>query len=195
MSLWSLITPVQSSATPAMQNYLPIIGIVVIVGIGFLMMISIRGKINRRNNAIPSPREMIEQIKARGQQRIETHAASTDNMQTIRQMAAKLDNKTAQLEVLIRHADERIASLNKLQAKAISKPSKPKKPQAKFIKPPTPSVHMEEVRQPNPIPQLIDPLTRSVYNLADYGRTSLEIAQELDEQVGKVELILSLRDC
>ena len=41
---------------------------------------------------------------------------------------------------------------------------------------------------------MIDPLTRSVYNLADYGRTSLEIAQELDEQIGKVELILSLRD-
>ncbi len=39
----------------------------------------------------------------------------------------------------------------------------------------------------------LDPLTRSVYALADDGRSSVEIARKLDEQIGKVELILALR--
>lgn len=39
----------------------------------------------------------------------------------------------------------------------------------------------------------LDPLTRAVYDLADTGCTPVEIAKELQEQVGKVELILALR--
>lgn len=47
---------------------------------------------------------------------------------------------------------------------------------------------------PQPEPEVeLDPLTRSVYALADDGRSSVEIARELDEQIGKVELILALR--
>lgn len=38
-----------------------------------------------------------------------------------------------------------------------------------------------------------DPLTASVYELADRGLQSVAIAQNLDEHVGKVELILALR--
>lgn len=137
---------------------------------------------------------MIDQIKARGQQRVQTHAASTEIMQTTQLMAAQLDNKTAHLEVLINQADERIALLKKLQAKAISKPARPTKPQAKFIKPSSTPARLEEPRSSRQSQHILDPLTRSVYSLADFGRTTIEIAQELDEQVGKVELILSLRD-
>ena len=43
-------------------------------------------------------------------------------------------------------------------------------------------------------PVSLDPLTQSVYELADTGYQPIQIAQELQEQVGKVELILSLRD-
>lgn len=42
-------------------------------------------------------------------------------------------------------------------------------------------------------PLSLDPLSASVYELADRGRSPVEIAQQLDEQVGKVELILALR--
>lgn len=42
-------------------------------------------------------------------------------------------------------------------------------------------------------PLTLDPLSASVYELADRGRSPVEIAQQLDEQVGKVELILALR--
>ncbi len=40
---------------------------------------------------------------------------------------------------------------------------------------------------------MIDPLSASVYELADRGRTPVQIAQYLDEQVGKIELIIALR--
>lgn len=193
MSLLASITPDQSSLPPILQNnILPMIGIIAIIGIGFLMIISVRGKVSRRNSARPSPRELIEQIKARGLQRSESHVSSADMVQTTQRLATQLDNKAAKLEVLIKHADDRIALLKKLHSKAAA--PKPTKPKAEFKKPPTPRPHLEVERQKRPVPQMIDPLTRSVYNLADYGRSSLEIAQELDEQVGKVELILSLRD-
>lgn len=39
----------------------------------------------------------------------------------------------------------------------------------------------------------LDPLTRGVYNLADQGYAPVQIAQELEEHIGKVELILALR--
>lgn len=193
MSLLAAITPDQSSLPAVLQNnILPIIGIVAIIGIGFLMIISVRGKVSRRNSARPSPREMIEQIKSRGLQRSESSASSADMVQATQRLAAQLDNKAAKLEVLIKHADERIAVLNKLHSKAA--PPKQAKPQAEFKKPPSPRPHLQMDNQRRASPQTMDPLTRSVYNLADYGRSSLEIAQELDEQVGKVELILSLRD-
>lgn len=38
-----------------------------------------------------------------------------------------------------------------------------------------------------------DPLTRSIYELADAGKAAQQIAAELNEHVGKVELILALR--
>ena len=37
------------------------------------------------------------------------------------------------------------------------------------------------------------PMTRSVYELSDSGQDTVSIARELDEQIGKVELILALR--
>ena len=39
-----------------------------------------------------------------------------------------------------------------------------------------------------------DPIAVDVYRLADEGRSSIEIAKELDEHTGKIELILALRD-
>ena len=38
-----------------------------------------------------------------------------------------------------------------------------------------------------------DDLTRNVYRLADAGHDPVAIAQQLNEHVGKVELILALR--
>jgi len=38
-----------------------------------------------------------------------------------------------------------------------------------------------------------DPFTQQVYDLADAGKNPVEIASQLNEQTGKVELVLALR--
>lgn len=65
-----------------------------------------------------------------------------------------------------------------------------------IIKPSINSNNYKAIHDPDEIPMssFLDPLTANVYELADRGRTNIEIAQYLDEQVGKVELILALRD-
>ena len=96
-------------------------------------------------------------------------------------MAAKLDNKAARLEILIQQADERISRLShKNKANGIAQN------ESQFTRPTSVAPSGPSVS--------IDPLTQSVYELADTGCHPIQIAQELDEQVGKVELILSLRD-
>ncbi len=175
-------------SSPFQETYLPMMAVVAIVGIGVLLMISIRSKIARRNADRPSPREMIEQLKAAGRQRGVSQSASAELLESARGLAAKLDNKAARLEVLIQQADERISLMSQLSGTGGVAHDGPSLTRA-----------AEPDRARTPVaasaPRLsLDPLTRSVYELADTGFQPLQIAQELDEQVGKVELILSLRD-
>jgi len=162
--------------------------VVAIVGIGVLLMISVRSKIARRNADRPSPRELIEQLKATSRHRGDAQSASAELMESARVLAAKLDNKAARLEVLIQQADERISLMSQLSGTgAVAQDGPPR----------TEAAELDRARTPvaaNGPPVLLDPLTQSVYELADTGYQPIQIAQELDEQVGKVELILSLRD-
>lgn len=83
-----------------------------------------------------------------------------------RNFSEQLDARSSQLQKLIAEADRRIQDLRG----ATNHEPQP----------------ASDGEQP-------DPLTRKVYALADAGRTPLQIAQALDEQPGKVELILALR--
>lgn len=156
----------------------PLVMVIGIVGVGVLLTISIRGKIARRNAARPSARQWIEQVKTVRQRSDDVEVQAADLMETARRLSAQLDNKAQRLETLIRQADERIAAMSASPRadihRATEAPAEPRPPAS------------SAPREP-------DPLTRTVYELADQGRTPLEIAQELDEQVGKIELILALR--
>jgi len=152
-----------------------VVMVVVMVGFAIFMTFSIRGKIARRNAARPSARELVQQMK--NHPRVvagdaQVHVAELHD--TARQLSAQLDNKARRLEKLIEDADQRIAALG-LSAAAV------------------PAVAATPAPAPSNGEQRKDPLTEEIYELADAGRTSVEIAQHLDEQVGKVELILALR--
>ena len=169
-------------------SYLPMMAVVAIIGIGVLLMISVRSKIARRNADRPSPRELIDQLKAAGRNRGDAQSASAELLESARQLAAKLDNKAARLEVLIQQADERISLMSQLSPTGGVAQDGPSL---------TGAAESDRARTAVPAsgaPLSLDPLTQSVYELADTGYESIQIAQELDEQVGKVELILSLRD-
>jgi len=92
-----------------------------------------------------------------------------------RQITAQIDTRSARLEALIRQADERIAALN-AQSAAITSQAPP----ASFP------------REPSESPA-IDPRHAEVYALADQGRCSKDIAQQLNRPSGEIELILALR--
>ncbi len=151
-----------------------------IVGFGFYMTFIIRGKIARRNAARPSSRELIEKLKAPGRPRnTDAHAQMAEMEQLARRFSAQLDNKARRLEILIDEADQRIAALG-----GASEPTAAPAPPAA---PSPPTAGGNGNRDP-------DELTVAVYERADAGLSPVEIAQQLDEQVGKVELILALRE-
>jgi hypothetical protein len=92
-----------------------------------------------------------------------------------RQITGQIDTRAARLEALIRQADERIAALNAAPAE------KPAQPQAASLSP-------QAAESP-----AIDPRHAEVYALADQGRSSKDIAQQLNRPSGEIELILALR--
>lgn len=142
---------------------------VLIAGFAIFMTFSIRSKIARRNAARPSPRELVAQMKDHPRVLAsDAHTYTAKLQDTARRLSAQLDNKARRLETLIDEADQRIAALG----------TRAERP-----------AH----RAPGNGEHQADELTRAVYKHADAGRTALEIAQQLDEQIGKVELILALR--
>ena len=163
-----------------MEPQSPLAPVLLVAGVvmpGVLLTFGVRAKIARRNRDRPSPRELIEQVKATHERADDAHAVSSHLADTARRLSAQLDNKARRLEVLIRQADERITALSGGPNQA----------------PPARQGDADGKTSP-PAPPPLDPLTRSVYEHSDTGLSALEIAQQLDEQVGKVELILALRE-
>jgi hypothetical protein len=80
-------------------------------------------------------------------------------------VAEQVDRQAARLERLMAEVDERIRKL-------------------------------ERLREEPPVPrqaEATDPMNRRIYDLADQGLPPVEIARTLNQQTGKVELVLALR--
>ncbi len=172
----------------------PILITVGVVLLGVILTTSIRAKIARRQAEQPSPRETLDQIRDDRRRRDNVDTATSDLLDTAQRLSAQLDNKAERLEQLIAHADQRLARLAEATAESGEPPSQPSPRPRAAPPPPAPPkpVAPPEASAPPPSPSL-DPLTVAVYDLADTGRNPVEIAQRLDEQIGKVELILALR--
>jgi hypothetical protein len=110
-------------------------------------------------------------------------SASADSLrQTAHQVAEDLDAKADRLAMLIKHADRRIKALSELTEGIASDGS--------------PSVVTRTGRRVEPASApaaLSDPIAEQVYQMADSGLTSLQIAQKLSQPTGNVELMLALR--
>jgi hypothetical protein len=99
-----------------------------------------------------------------------------------RQITAQLDTRSQKLQLLIQDADERIAALQKLERQGTAPRTEPvwanASPAPQRIAPP---------------PEPVDEQHQRVYTLADRGLSAGEIAKELNQPRGEVELILALR--
>lgn len=97
-------------------------------------------------------------------------------------LAERVEQQASRLEELISEADDRLKRLETM------------------CKPPTVGVRSGAViAEPRPARPVAgshagDPLSQRVYGLADQGMPPVEIARKLEEQIGKVELILALRN-
>jgi hypothetical protein len=102
-----------------------------------------------------------------------------------RQITAQLDTRAAKLELLIKEADEKIARLGGAGSTSGNGA-------------PVDANHGREIASvleqvPPSTPAPADPRHAQVYRLADEGRSSQQIAQELNQPSGEIELILALR--
>jgi hypothetical protein len=104
-----------------------------------------------------------------------------------RQMNAQLDTRAAKLEVLLKQADERIATLQRLNdSSSNGAQSAPESP----VQDLTPTFQPAAIERA-PLP--LDPRHEEIYTLADQGHGAKEIATRLNRPSGEVELILALR--
>lgn len=101
-------------------------------------------------------------------------------------LCARMDERAERLESLLARAEETLARLERADRRALAEESSP--PLVEVVRTPP------RARAPASVESAADPLSRRVYELADSGREPLDIARSLDEQVGKVQLILALRE-
>lgn len=168
------------TATLAIQledNQIVATGLLV-VGIVFIsawLLMRLR-KRNLRGPGYTTAHEHLERYRQKDAVRDDLESLMVDIEQMAKRLGAQLDAKSIQLERLIDDADLRISQLQHAESPAAV---------------PDPGAGGPEAPGPNNQPA--DPLAADVYRLADEGLEPPQIAQRLEEHVGKVELILALR--
>lgn len=180
------ITPSSSHLSAAVGQVAPIVAeitlnkdVLLIIGIGLIAFwFLVRANRKPRGETTLLPEEQIERLRQSNGMRRDLDRAMEEIEDLSKRLGDQLDQKSRGLERLLADADEKIAELKRLKGE----PAAPTAPSSlKF------SSHA------NVSPMSDDPLARSVYDLFDAGHAPIEIAKRLNEQIGKVELILALR--
>lgn len=156
----------------SLTTWLPVLGLALIVT---GLMMSLRKR--RQAAARPTAIEQLERSRQTRAMQGDLEELMVEIERLTRRFAAQLDAKTQQLESLMREADQRIATLQRLREVG---------PDEHAVAP------SPFDAAPGGAPDAA-PLARRVGELADRGLSPVEIARELDEHVGKIELVLALR--
>ena len=173
-----------------------------------------------RTNAMGSPSERIEELRQRAESSMEPAERLMVEAEDIaRRLGAVLDNKAARLELLIEEADAKLDQLNR----AISNNPKPVQEQLNAPEPAPAARSAPRAIDPNlldrarleqdqqerearvagriepapSVPEEPEPIEISIsdqiHELALKGKSPNEIAQQLKQPVGQVELIINLQ--
>lgn len=146
----------------------------------FIVMSNLRKKVSRRQAAHVDPREQVEETRQTNALRNDTRQMMIELEDLTRRFGAQLDAKSTKLERLLDEADAKIAELRA----AIDGGARPGDGGSDG-----PARELPAQAEP----EEINPLAKDIYKLADEGRSAVDIARELGEHVGEVELILALR--
>jgi hypothetical protein len=167
-----------------LQSYAPLLGVVLLV---FIMM---RLTARKQRNSGP---EQQDEAMDRVAKLKEQHAVKGDMQELMvqlqdlsRDINAQIDTRFAKLEASIQAADERIDTLERLLRAAQGRSSVDIVVSGEDESPAAP--------QEPPAAGMTSSLRGRIYDLADGGKSSIQIAQETGKTPGEVELILSLRE-
>jgi hypothetical protein len=155
---------------------------IAVVGILFIIMamFSLGRARKKTTSSRESSKDHIDRAREKRAVRDDLEALMVDINRMARDLGGQLDAKIIRIEKANQEAEERIAQLQALRDE-LSNPSTMNQ------------TSPDQLVTPQAGPDQTDPLTRQVYQLADQGKGPADIAQELDEHVGKIELILALR--
>lgn len=177
-----IILAVELDRTTVPSAALLIVGIVFISA--WLLMRSRRRHIKGPGHT--TAREQLERYKQEDGLRNDLESLMVEIEQLAKRVGSQLDAKAMRVERLIDDADLRIAQLQKAMQEQHNGSGQPPTATPDPTPPPPPAAP--------PTPETsVDPLTAEIYKLADQGQAPVEIAKQLDEHTGKVELILALR--
>lgn len=158
------------------QYGIAVVGILFIIMAMFSLGRARKGKTASRDSA----RDHVDRARKKQGVRDDLEALMVDINRMARDLGGQLDAKIIRIERATQEADERIAQLEALRD-SLNDPHAMQNAAA------------NQLVTPQASPEQVDPLTQQVYALADQGKGPADIAQALDEHVGKVELILALR--
>jgi len=116
----------------------------------------------------------------------EIQSLLADVEETSRRVAAQIDNRYQRLEILLTEADQKIKRMEELEKRLGNATSGA---ETRMVAPRS----LETKAGTRPQPAGEDAAYREVYQLADAGAGSREIAQKLGKQPGEIDLILALR--
>ncbi len=146
-----------------------------LLGVSLLTWMMMRIYIRRRQRISiteGTPQERLAAIHTQARKRAHIDGFAADVHELVQRLASQVDVKAARIEQLLEDADERIRKLERMNR--------------------TDQAHA--AREPEPVPDdEPDRVTSQVYELADRGEKPIEIARQLNQHVGQVELILALR--
>jgi len=138
-------------------------------------MLSLRRRLRRRAAGEGSSQSVSRATRV-DRQRAELEQLMVDAEELVRRLAALLDNKAARAEQLLDRLERRLRDLERAGSCAPSTAAEA-----------APASVLESATAAP-----TDPLREEVVRLAGEGLAPVEIARRLNEQVGKVELILAL---
>jgi hypothetical protein len=153
-----------------------------------LLTIAVRRRRREGFGNLPkTPRQKMDELAARQGVRDDMQALLAELQDLARKINAQIDTKFAKLEAAISDADRRIEALQRLTRAARSEPA-------------LDVTVGDEPSSDGPPPQTgtteegtVAARHAAVYQLADTGKSPVEIAQTLGRTPGEIELILALR--
>ena len=206
-NLHNFLTPLlslQIDTDSKLIQYMPVVGILLIL-MWFVM--STRKRMARKGQRITA-REQLERLKQRTGMHGDLEKLMVEIEEMAKRMSAQLDAKSIKLEKLLDEADIQISRLEKMMNRAGQGLQDAKRvaggsEAGTFAGDSQNNTYGQHIADFNAglsataatgLPNTDDKLTQSVYSLSDQGLSPVEIAGQLSEQVGKVELILALRN-